>query len=50
MVRAAIALACAAPEIIEAMLAGRTDQLLMFERLKRPLPASWEEHRAHSLA
>ena len=38
-------LALLAPDIIEAILAGRTDQALMLERLERPLPASWEEQR-----
>jgi hypothetical protein len=35
-------LALLAPDIIDAVLAGRTDQALMLER---PLPASWEEQR-----
>jgi hypothetical protein len=34
-----------APEIVEAILAGKTDQALMLERLERPLPASWAEQR-----
>jgi hypothetical protein len=34
-----------APDIIEAILVGRTDQALMLETLERPLPASWEEQR-----
>jgi hypothetical protein len=34
-----------APDIIEAILAGRTDPSLMLKRLERPLPASWEEQR-----
>ena len=38
-------LALLAPDIIEAILAGRTDQALMLEKLERPLPASWEEQR-----
>ena len=38
-------LALLAPELIEAILAGQTDQSLMLERLARPLPASWEEQR-----
>ena len=33
-------LALLAPDIIEAILAGRTDQALMLERLEQPLPAS----------
>jgi hypothetical protein len=38
-------LALLAPDIIDAILAGRSDQALMLERLERPLPASWEEQR-----
>ena len=38
-------LALLAPDIVEAILVGRTDQALMLERLERPLPASWEEQR-----
>jgi ParB-like chromosome segregation protein Spo0J len=38
-------LALLAPDIIEAILGGRTDQSLMLERLERPLPAGWEEQR-----
>jgi hypothetical protein len=38
-------LALLAPDLIEAILAGRTDQTLMLEQLERPLPASWEEQR-----
>ena len=34
-----------APHIVDAILAGRTDQALMLERLERPLPAAWEEQR-----
>ena len=34
-----------APDIVEAILAGRTDQGTMLEQLERPLPASWEEQR-----
>ena len=40
-------LALLAPDIVEAILAGRTDQALMLEQLERPLPASWEEQRRH---
>jgi hypothetical protein len=36
-------LALLAPDIVEAILAGKTDQGLMLERLERPLPANWEE-------
>ena len=39
-------LALLAPDIIEAILAGSTDQALVLEQLERPLPASWEEQRA----
>ncbi len=38
-------LALLAPDIIEAILEGRTDQALMLETLERPLPASWVEQR-----
>jgi hypothetical protein len=38
-------LALLAPDIVEAILAGRTDQALMLGQLERPLPASWEEQR-----
>jgi hypothetical protein len=40
-------LALLAPEIVEAILSGRTDQALLLERLERPLPAGWEEQREH---
>ena len=36
-------LALLAPAIVEAILAGRTDQELMVQQLQRPLPASWQE-------
>jgi hypothetical protein len=32
-----------APDFVDAILAGRTDQALMLEKLERPLPACWEE-------
>jgi hypothetical protein len=38
-------LALLAPDIIEAIVAGRADQSLMLERLERPLPSSWAEQR-----
>jgi hypothetical protein len=38
-------LALLAPDIVETILSGQTDQSLMLERLERPLPASWEEQR-----
>ena len=36
-------LALLAPDIIEAVLAGSTDQGIMLETLEWPLPASWTE-------
>jgi hypothetical protein len=41
-------LALLAPDIVEAILAGRADQSLMLERLERPLTASWTEQRGFS--
>jgi hypothetical protein len=38
-------LALLAPDIVEAILAGTTDQGLMLQRLEQPLPAFWEEQR-----
>jgi hypothetical protein len=38
-------LALLAPDIVDAIVAGRADQSLMLERLERPLPAVWEEQR-----
>jgi hypothetical protein len=38
-------LALLAPDIVEAILVGRTDQALMLEKLQRSLPASWVEQR-----
>jgi hypothetical protein len=43
-------LALLAPDIIEAILAGKTDQALMREKLERPLSPSWEEQRRQFLA
>jgi hypothetical protein len=40
-------LALLAPDIIEAILTGRTDQGVMLEQLERPLPAGWKEQRDH---
>ena len=40
-------LALLAPDVIEAILAGRADQALLLESLGRPLPASWEKQRRH---
>jgi hypothetical protein len=39
-------LALLAPDIIEAILAGKTDQALMLEELERPLPTSWDDQRS----
>jgi hypothetical protein len=38
-------LALLAPDIVEAILAGKTDAELMLESLERPLPVCWEEQR-----
>ena len=38
-------LALLSPDIIEAILAGRTDQSVTLKRMEQPLPASWEEQR-----
>ena len=38
-------LALLAPDLVETILAGTTDQGMMLEQLERPLPASWEEQR-----
>jgi hypothetical protein len=38
-------LALLAPDIVDAILAGRTNQGMILEQLERPLPASWEEQR-----
>ena len=35
-----------APDIVDAILAARTDQDMMLEELERPLPASWETQYA----
>jgi hypothetical protein len=40
-------LALLAPDIVEAIVAGRADRALMLERLERPLPGSWEEQRRY---
>jgi hypothetical protein len=44
-VRRILRLALLAPDIIETVLEGLSDQELVLERLKRPPPASWEEQR-----
>jgi hypothetical protein len=38
-------LALLAPDIIESILEGRSDQAVVLEQLERPLPASWEQQR-----
>jgi hypothetical protein len=38
-------LALLVPDVMEAILAGRTDQGMMLGRLERPLRSSWEEQR-----
>jgi hypothetical protein len=38
-------LALLAPDIVESVLAGKTDQALMLEHLERPLPADWREQQ-----
>jgi hypothetical protein len=38
-------LALLAPDVVEAILAGKADAGLMLEQLDRPLPMSWEEQR-----
>ena len=43
-------LALLAPDIVEAILAGRTDQGMMLEQLEQPLPAAWEQQRQVLLA
>ena len=43
-------LALLAPDIVEAILMGSTDQGIMLEQLERPLPASWQEQRQRLLA
>ena len=42
-------LALLAPDIVDAIVAGSTDQALGLERLERPLPASWDEQRSSSV-
>jgi hypothetical protein len=40
-------LALLAPDLVEVILAGRTDQSTSLEQLERPLPAAWGEQRDH---
>jgi hypothetical protein len=42
-------LALLAPDIVDAILAGRTDHGMVMEQLERPLTASWTEQRARIL-
>ena len=39
-------LALLAPDLVEAILGGWTDQRVMLEKLERPVPVGWEEQRA----
>jgi hypothetical protein len=39
-------LALLAPDIVDEIVLGSTDQALVLERLERPLPACWAEQRA----
>ena len=38
-------LALLAPDLVEAILGGWSDQRVMLEKLERPLPVRWEEQR-----
>jgi hypothetical protein len=38
-------LALLAPDIVEAILEGRSEQQLILERLERPLPGCWHQQR-----
>jgi hypothetical protein len=38
-------LALVAPDMVDAILTGSTDQGMVLEQLERPLPGSWEEQR-----
>ena len=38
-------MALLAPDIVQAILTGGTDQGIVLEQLERPLPGSWEEQR-----
>jgi hypothetical protein len=42
-------LALLAPDVVEAIVAGRTGQGMMLEQLERPLPGAWEEQRTRFL-
>jgi hypothetical protein len=43
-------LALLAPDLVEAILAGSTDQALILRQLERSVPASWEEQRGRVLS
>jgi hypothetical protein len=40
-------LALLAPDLVEKILAGRTDQGMMLEQLEQPLPGDWAKQRDH---
>jgi hypothetical protein len=42
-------LALLAPDIVEAILAGTTEQSMVLEQLERPLPVDWVEQHARIL-
>jgi hypothetical protein len=42
-------LALLAPDLVEEILAGTTNQGMVLEQLERPVPASWEEQRVRLL-
>jgi hypothetical protein len=42
-------LALLAPDIVDAILAGRTEQGMVLGNLERPLPAGWEKQRCSLL-
>jgi hypothetical protein len=39
-------LALLAPNVVEEILAGTADRMLVLERLERPMPASWSDQRS----
>ena len=43
-------LALLAPDIVETILAGRTDHAMVLERLERPIPMEWEGQKAIMIA
>jgi hypothetical protein len=48
-VRRILRLALLAPDIVETILSGQTDQSLMLGQPERPLPANWDEQRPRVL-